>query len=118
MQRHSNGWPLPTRRSTRWIRAAWASRFLSCVQGRCSDLSRRAFRSPRRAGGSESDHIFSSNRGSRHSTGFERRHIDHEPITYIAILHPIVGLVNLPDWDHLDIGSDAILAAKIEHLLR
>jgi len=50
-QRHSTVWQPLTRKSTRWIHVAWASRSLSCVRARCLGLSRRVFRSRRRGGG-------------------------------------------------------------------
>src|SRR5882724_10361748 len=48
----------------------------------------------------------------------ERRHINHEAITYVAFLHPFISFVDFLDGDHFDVGGDAVLVAEIEHLLR
>ena len=48
---------------------------------------------------------------------FERSHIDGEAVLHIGLEHSLVGFVDLLDGDDFDIGSDAMCAAKIEHLL-
>src|SRR6185312_1017916 len=48
----------------------------------------------------------------------QRRHIDYKAILDVALEHAIVSLVDLLNWNHLDVGSDVVLAAEIEHLLR
>jgi hypothetical protein len=53
----------------------------------------------------------------RSSLTLERRHVDGEAVLHIRGEHALVGLVDLLDRDHLDIGGDAVLAAEVEHLL-
>jgi hypothetical protein len=48
----------------------------------------------------------------------QRLAVDHEAIFHVALLHAIIGVVDILDLDHLDIGGDALLGAEIEHLLR
>ena len=44
-------------------------------------------------------------RGGRASLRLlERRHVDHEAVLHVALQHPLVGLVDLLDRDHLDVG--------------
>src|SRR5215210_2378814 len=50
--------------------------------------------------------------------GSQRRHVDGEAVLHVRLEHPLVGLVDLLDRDHLDIGSDVVLSAEVEHLLR
>jgi hypothetical protein len=47
-----------------------------------------------------------------------RSHVNREAILHIGLQHPLVGLVDLLDRDHLDIADDVVLAAEVEHLLR
>ena len=49
---------------------------------------------------------------------FEARDVDDEAIAHVVLEHALVGLVDLIDRDHLDIGGDSLLAAEVEHLLR
>ena len=48
---------------------------------------------------------------------FERRHIDGEAVLHIRLDQSVVGFVHFLDGDDLDIGSDIMGPAKIEHLL-
>src|SRR6267378_248262 len=48
----------------------------------------------------------------------QRRHIDHKPVTYVALQHALVSLVDGRNVDHLDVGSDTVLRAVVQHLLR
>src|SRR4051812_19045276 len=41
----------------------------------------------------------------------ERLHIDREPVLHVRPGHSLVGLIDLLDRDHLDVGGDAVLAA-------
>src|SRR3954451_17285141 len=49
---------------------------------------------------------------------FERRHVDREAVLHIGLDQPLVGFIDLLDRDHLDVGGDIVLAAKVEHPLR
>jgi hypothetical protein len=49
---------------------------------------------------------------------FERSHVDRKPVLHIRLEQSLVGFVHLLDRDDFDIGSDIMLAAKVEHLLR
>jgi hypothetical protein len=44
--------------------------------------------------------------------------VDHEAIFDVALLHAVIGFVDLLDQDHLDLRDDAPFGAEIEHLLR
>ena len=48
---------------------------------------------------------------------FEGSHVDGEAVLHIGLEQPLVGFVDLLDRDDLDIGSDVLRAAKVEHLL-
>src|SRR5437899_12553458 len=48
----------------------------------------------------------------------KRSHVDREPVFHIRLEQSLIGFVHLLDGDDFDIGSDVMLAAKIEHLLR
>ena len=47
----------------------------------------------------------------------EGSHVDGEPVLHIRLHQSLVGLVDLLDGNHFDIGSDVVRAAKVEHLL-
>jgi hypothetical protein len=47
----------------------------------------------------------------------QRRQIDHESDPYLAYEDPFVGLVDLLDGNHFDIGFDSVRCTEIEHLL-
>src|SRR5208337_245951 len=49
--------------------------------------------------------------------GFERCHINGEPVLHIRLEQSLVGFIDLLDWDNFHIGSDVVFSAKIEHLL-
>jgi hypothetical protein len=48
---------------------------------------------------------------------FQRSHIDREPILHIGLQQSFVGFIHLLDRDHLNIRSDIVLPAEIQHLL-
>ena len=48
----------------------------------------------------------------------QRSHVDREAVFHVALEHPLVGFVDLLDRDDFDVGSDVVLAAEVEHLLR
>src|SRR5258705_10822782 len=48
----------------------------------------------------------------------QRRHINHEAILHVALQQPLVRIVDLLNWNQLDVRSDSVLRAKIQHLLR
>lgn len=50
-------------------------------------------------------------------SGLQRGHVDHEAILHIANDHPLIGLVDVADIEHLDIAADAMLGAEIQHFL-
>src|ERR1700730_14588673 len=47
----------------------------------------------------------------------ERGHVDYEAILNVALEQALVGFVDLLDFDQLDVGSDALFGAEVEHLL-
>lgn len=47
----------------------------------------------------------------------ERSHIDGEAVLHIGLEQSVIGFVDFLDGDDLDIGSDVMGPAKIEHLL-
>jgi hypothetical protein len=47
----------------------------------------------------------------------QRGHIDDEAVLDVAFEQALVRLVNLRNFDQLDIGGDAVIGAEIEHLL-
>ncbi len=47
----------------------------------------------------------------------EGSHVNGEPILHIRLHQSFVGLVDLLDGDHFDIGSNVVRAAKVQHLL-
>src|ERR1700681_2789949 len=51
-------------------------------------------------------------------TWLQGRHVDHEPVFDLVVEKAHVGLLNVLHSDHLDIGDNSLLRAKIEHLLR
>lgn len=48
---------------------------------------------------------------------FERRHVNGKTILYIGLKQPVVGFVDLLDWDDFYIGGYIVLAAEVEHFL-
>ena len=48
----------------------------------------------------------------------QRSHVDDKPVTYIALYHPVVRLMNILDVNHFNIRYDAFVGAEIQHLLR
>src|SRR5260221_634433 len=51
------------------------------------------------------------------SRRFERCHVDHEAILYVALEQALVSLVDVLNRDGFDLGSDPTLTAEIEHFL-
>jgi len=49
--------------------------------------------------------------------GFERGHINREPVLHIRLEQPLVSFVDLLDRDDFHIRGDVVLSAEIEHLL-
>jgi hypothetical protein len=43
--------------------------------------------------------------------------INHEPILHLALLQPLIGLVDLLHVDHFHVASDVVLGAEVEHFL-
>ena len=41
-----------------------------------------------------------------------------KPILHVGLHHPLVGLIDLSDRDHFDVGGDVVRPAEVEHLLR
>ena len=54
---------------------------------------------------------------SRSKLPGQTRAIDDETVLHIALQHSLVSLVDCIGADHFDIRDDAVLGAKIEHLL-
>ena len=50
--------------------------------------------------------------------GLHRRQVDHKPVLHIAFKHAFVSRFDLVHADHLDVGDDVVLRAKMQHLLR
>ena len=48
---------------------------------------------------------------------FQGSHVDREAVLDVRFDQALVGLVDLLDRNHFDIGSDVVLAAEVEHLL-
>jgi hypothetical protein len=48
----------------------------------------------------------------------ERGRVDHEAVPHVAGDDAIVGLVDLLAGDDLDVGTQVVLGAEVEHLLR
>ena len=49
---------------------------------------------------------------------FQGRHVNDISKSNFALFHLVVSVVHVLDVDQLDIGTDAMLCAKIQHLLR
>ena len=49
---------------------------------------------------------------------FQRSHINHKAVFYIAFEYALVGLVNLLNVDDFHIRLDDVLTTRIEHFLR
>ena len=47
----------------------------------------------------------------------QRSHVDGEAVFHVGLEQPLVGLVDLLDRDHFDVGGDVVFAAEVEHLL-
>src|SRR5580693_10448065 len=48
----------------------------------------------------------------------QRRHIDHESISHIALEHALVGFVNFLNRHYFNVARHSVLGAEIQHLLR
>lgn len=48
----------------------------------------------------------------------QRRHVDDVAEPHFALLDVLIGIVDLPDRNNLDVGADPVLGAKVQHLLR
>src|SRR6476620_7740312 len=55
---------------------------------------------------------------SRGSLAPQALHVDDEPVADVAPDGPLPGLVDLLDRDHLDVGSETVPGAEVQHLLR
>src|SRR3982074_3557005 len=51
------------------------------------------------------------------TTSGQRGHVDHESVAHVALQDALVRLVDGCDVDQLDVGSNAVLRAVVEHLL-
>src|SRR5450830_76284 len=47
----------------------------------------------------------------------QRRHVDYETILHIAFEHALIGFIDVCNLDHLNIGSNAMFSAEIQHFL-
>src|SRR5882762_9796412 len=47
----------------------------------------------------------------------KRSHVDDEAVLHVALEQAIVRFVDLLNLDELDIGSDSVLGAEVQHLL-
>src|ERR1035441_6724313 len=47
----------------------------------------------------------------------ERSHVDAETVLHVRLHQSLIGLVDLLDGNHFDIGRNIMRAAEIEHLL-
>lgn len=70
---------------------------------------------PASTGAERPDGLSASSLGPNLRQGYR---IDNEAILNIAAPHPLVGLVDLLDRDHLDVRNAPVLGAAVEHLLR
>ena len=68
----------------------------------------------RLAGGSE---FSQESRDTGHESLLQPSHIDHEPILHVAARQAVVRFVDLLHANQLDVRGDAVLGAKIQHLL-
>ena len=50
------------------------------------------------------------------SSGFQRGHINGKAAFYITFQHTLIRFIDILDFNHFDIGSDSMLAVKIEDL--
>ena len=48
----------------------------------------------------------------------QARHVDDVAEAHVLLLHALVGVVDFLNRDDLDFGSDAVLGAEVEHVLR
>ena len=49
---------------------------------------------------------------------FEGSHVDGEAVLHIGLEQPLVGFIDLLDWNDLDVGGDVVCATEVEHLLK
>ncbi len=48
---------------------------------------------------------------------FKRSKVNHEPIFHVAFDHARIGVVDILDADDFDVRGNAVVTAKVEHLL-